>query len=115
MSESEETRGMCRALEALGAMTYPLVAGRYTPSGWPDRYLHHRRWHGFIEFKSPSREVEPLQRRMLRELNARCPGSAFVVRLPYTVEDASGKVLSTFDGTAAGLLATLEVLSTCMP
>lgn len=80
MSESTTTVKMCRALELCGAQTFAVVGGTRQRSGWPDRYLHHRLWHGWLEAKGPSTGTAAIQRHTLSELNRRRPGSAYLVR-----------------------------------
>lgn len=71
MAESKETRAFCRALEAQGALTYPLVAGNMTPPGWPDRYVAHPLWSGFLEFKALNGKLSDLQKRIIVDLQDR--------------------------------------------
>ena len=99
MSESANTRKFCRSLEAQGAMTYPLVGSRYGPAGWPDRYVSHPSWHGFIEFKGFTGKTTKLQQRIHDELQQRgdqvvvvrfsedCTCIRIEYRVPYFGED----------------------------
>jgi hypothetical protein len=109
MSESADTRDLCKRLQKeCACMSYPLVAGRYTPSGWPDRYLHHPIWRGFVEFKTEDGRIKHLQKNTLRELRYRAPGTAYVVRHQVNIittpdEDREWK----YDGSALGLLVAL--------
>lgn len=91
----------------MGAMVFAVVAHRLQESGWPDRYVSHVRWRGWLEFKGPETPVAVKQRIVLRGLRAR-GDAAWVVRLPNRVEDEDGALLGEFDGTAAGLLQWLE-------
>jgi len=116
MNECPQTRDMCRQLEALGAMTYPLQANQFAPAGWPDRYICHPVWHGHLEFKGANTDLTIKQIHVMKELNARQPGCAFVVRdtglIAGQIElPESGRiVLATFEN-AAGLLVALADLS----
>jgi hypothetical protein len=111
MNESARTRKLCEGLRKLNAMVYAAVAGEKGTSGWPDRYVHHRTWQGWLEFKDGTRKCTPLQQEIIRGMNARCCGSAYVVRHgANTIENHDGEVLATFDGTATSLLGALEDL-----
>jgi len=114
-TETERTAEVVKKLRAMNAMVYPMVGSRNTPEGWPDRYIHHRYWRGMVEFKGPKTIVEPLQRAIIAELNARVSCSAYVARfgdlIAGRIEDADGKTLAIWDNTASGLLAVLERLT----
>ncbi len=69
--ETYHTRKLCRSLEAQGALTYPLIQDEYTPAGWPDRYICHRRWRGFIEAKALKGKLSKAQVQVLNALVAR--------------------------------------------
>lgn len=57
------TRRLCRELEGLGAATFAAVGGRAS-CGWPDRYLAHPLWCGWVEFKR--RGARPTKAQELR-------------------------------------------------
>lgn len=110
--ECKKTRDVCRELEALGALCYPVVAGDFAPPGWPDRVVWHRRWQGFIEFKDLTTTLKPIQAARIAAINARAPGTAYVGRFTrngITLEDEHGTPLALCK-TAKELLDTLEVL-----
>lgn len=75
MSESKETRELCRSLEKLGAITLPIVGHEMQRPGWPDRWICHPLWTGWCEFKIGGGSLAPLQRKWQREVWARDPGS----------------------------------------
>lgn len=52
---------------------------------------------GWLEFKGPKTRLTNLQKIFIRELNARHPGIAYVVRQPRYIEDHEGNVLETFN------------------
>lgn len=109
-TETKLTRELCRALEKLGALTLSLTASRYQQPGWPDRWVCHRAFTGWLEFKGPDTQVTPLQLERMRQINERSPGSAFVVRFPDRVEYLGNVMSDSWDGTASGLLAQLPML-----
>lgn len=101
--ETRMTKDLCDRLRLCGAKVV-VIAGDsvYQPSGLPDRYLSHRRWHGWVEFKSHTGSLNTQQRDHIREFSARRPFSAVVLRLPadesdeYVVEDHEGARLFSF-------------------
>lgn len=76
VSESSETRTLCRELEAVGAITLPYIGHEFGVNGWPDRWICHPLWTGWCEFKIGEGALAPLQIRRLREIWKRNPGGA---------------------------------------
>ena len=109
--ECKRTRDLCTDLRARGAMVFAVVGSVMQEPGWPDRYVHHVWWSGWIEFKDGTRRLTPKQQYVIRELNARRPCSAFVVRFPDRVENDLGDLQIEFDGSAMGLLLSLQRLT----
>lgn len=109
------TRRTCEALTRLGCKVRAIVATRRQQPGWPDRWLCHERWHGHLEFKGVETKLTTLQRIVIREINLRQPGTAFVVRRAGPdadagyIEDHDENELWRFDD-AAGLLEGLATL-----
>ena len=111
MKESPWTREICAQLKRQNCMTFAVVAHKLQEPGWPDRYVHHAYWRGWLEFKGPKTRTAPKQKIIIRELNVRRPWSAFIVRAPDRIEDHSGNVIAYFDGTGRDLLHTLKGIS----
>jgi len=105
-TESAQTRELCRELEALGAITHAQVANQFSSPGWPDRYIIHPLWHGHLEFKAYNGSVTPLQAKVIRDLNARVPGSAYVVR--HALVKGHGQIELIDDGLTRDILAKFE-------
>lgn len=59
--------------------------------------MWHPAWHGWLEFKGARTALTAKQRIVLRRLNERVPGSAYVVRYPDRIENERGDLLATFD------------------
>ena len=78
--ESKFTAEFCRGLRQCNAMVYPLIGSTRAPAGWPDRYVHHRLWQGFIEFKATETVVRTHQWEIIRNLNKIKPLSALILR-----------------------------------
>lgn len=107
-NESMKTRELCRALEALGAMTYPLVGSDWQPPGWPDRIVIHKKWFGFLECKVNAAPLSPLQKRRCSELSKR-GASVYVLRYRRDAMD-----LERADGThVARVTNARELLDAC--
>jgi len=111
MGESKDTRALCEQLTKCNAYVVSLVASTRQQAGLPDRYVHHAQWCGWLEFKGPNTPTTLNQTLTLEHFNKRRPNTAFIVRLPNTIETPRNVFICTFDGTAQGLLDTLERLS----
>lgn len=129
MTESEWTRAVVMpALKSCNCMVFAVVGGAAQRSdsreerapvvmqqpGWPDRYVHHKYWAGWLEIKGEKTRVTDLQAKVMRELNNRRPGSAFVLRLPGLIESESGETLadlSGFEWTGIELIRALHALT----
>lgn len=68
MGECSWTRKVCETLRGQNALVYPLVGNAFAPAGWPDRYVAHRYWNGFLEFKGDNTKVELHQQDVICEL-----------------------------------------------
>ena len=107
--EHDFTKWLKQELVEDGAVMVPMVAGHMT-SGWPDRLVYHRLWHGLLEIKARAGRLRADQRANLRRLRERRPGHAFVVREPGVIEDEAGNVCGTFT-SGAELIALLVQLT----
>jgi len=125
VSECEWTRGICNELTRCGAKVFTnqksyVVGGargtklaQPSQSGWPDRWVAHVCWTGWLEFKGLKTKLEPLQAKTIREIEERWPGGAYVCR-----QHPDGLTLSGWDerpllvtqGTAEHLLLALLAL-----
>lgn len=103
--ESKFTKVICDALKKRNALVFAIVAGKRQEPGWPDRYVAHTLWSGWLEFKGPKTVVTDLQRYRLRELVARGV-EAWVLREPDIIENHSGIRVTEFE-----VMDLLEVLN----
>lgn len=87
--ESKFTGHLSRDLERFGCLVIPYAATQFNQSGWPDRIWWHRLWQGFIEIKVKQNQTTDLQAHRIAALNAKRPGSAFVVRIVAATERMS--------------------------
>lgn len=111
MSESSKTRKLCRELEVLGAVTLPYVGSRYGVSGWPDRWICHPLWTGWVEFKDRDNDrPAKLQWKRLREIWLRDPGGVFVAWHESATIGWPDDLHEHYDwdGSARSLLETLH-------
>lgn len=111
MNESKWTREICGELHRNNAMVHAIVGTMMQAAGWPDRYVAHTLWQGYLEFKGEKTELKKHQAIILRELNKRRPGLAYVVRYPNRIEDYNGNLVKRFHGTGADLLHTLNEIT----
>ena len=106
-TESELTRELLT-----GCMVFSCVASRMQTSGWPDRYVSHPLWSGWLEFKAENGRLSALQREVLRRLRSHDAGQAFVARHETrTIEDEAGATLGRWDGTLLGPAGLLRELA----
>lgn len=110
MTESESTRRFCQEMVKLNAVVFSIVGSNMQSPGWPDRYIAHRRWAGWIEFKGPRTRLAHLQALRIRALRERGV-NAVIVRFPNRIEDENGELLGVFDGSARHFLETCPEVS----
>lgn len=124
-NECAWTRALCAELVKCGGKVftnqrpYALDHGKtrlaqVAPPGWPDRWLAHAAWSGWLEFKAEKTRLDPLQAKNIREINERWPGGAYVVRRHQDgilLEDWTGRGLCLTQDHAEGLLLGLLSVS----
>ena len=76
-----------------GALVVPIVGGAMQRPGLPDRWVCHRRWCGWIEYKTG--RVADSQIAVMREIWQH-GGVALVVR-PRTIESPNGEILAQYE------------------
>lgn len=111
--ESSWTREVMRQMQLLGCCTVTLSASRRQQNGVPDRWVAGPKNFGFacwLEFKGRRTPIRGDQRLLLRNIRARAPHAAYVVRYPGQVTDEAGTLLAEFDGTGRDLMEALKLL-----
>ncbi len=102
MSECKATREICEVLRRRNALVFAIVGSTMQEPGWPDRYVAHRKWSGWLEFKMMVGALSTKQRIIIRELTERGV-PAYVVRIydrgRLDIEDHNGNVLCSTDMT----------------
>ena len=111
--ETTVVRDLARRLEGVGALALKVHGHLMQEAGWPDLYVAHRTFHGWIEVKSGDRTLTALQRVRIGQIRARGV-PALVVRGRdgvLTVEDVDGATVATLPEEASRLLSRLAVLA----
>lgn len=97
-SESQLGARVASALRASGAMTFKIHGHLMQAGGWPDTYVAHPQWRGWIEFKVDKNNLDPRQRSIGASLVKR--GDRFVVarfvneNKTMQIEDTDENILS---------------------
>jgi len=115
------TNDVCKELKAMGAIVIQysiaphVVNGRVVSSnksGVPDRWVSHRLFTGWLEFKIEQGRLSPLQTNMIQQMNTLVPGSAFVIRKQlklHQIEDAQGIILGYFNNGYSLLMELYKI------
>lgn len=105
--EIKFTKTLCDGIVACNGVVIPYTASMRSRPGVPDRHIIHRYWWGWLEMKDDDGRLSQLQRSIIKQMNDRQPGSAFVIRRAAccgpkevigTIEDCDGTVLAEFSG-----------------
>lgn len=83
-------------LRECDAEILPIVGNKMQPGAWPDLYIAHIFYNGWIEFKAEDTLLRPDQVKKISRLKER-EVPAYVVRVPNIIEDEFGTQLDTFD------------------
>lgn len=76
-SEAAFTTRLATALRARGALTFKIHGHLLQAGGWPDTYVAHPMWRGWIESKVDSNNLDARQRAIGKQLKR--AGDRFVV------------------------------------
>lgn len=80
-SESQWNRAFCSALTKCNAEIFACSASMRQTPGWPDRWICHTLFSGWVECKRVTYDLTEAQRLIHQSLNQKRPGSAFVIWL----------------------------------
>lgn len=123
-SESEWNRKFCSSLTKCNAEVFACSASfRQTP-GWPDRYIQHTIFCGWVEAKRITNDLTAAQQLIIRSLNQKRAGSAFILWLDaaaqyplflswYSDFWTSGKWPQLVVENMQNPLTLLEAMSSC--
>jgi hypothetical protein len=64
-TESSFTRWFCECIKKANGYCVPIVGAKMQRTGLPDRYICHRRFRGWCEFKKDDRHLAKIQRTVL--------------------------------------------------
>lgn len=110
MNETQWTKQVCIGLERKNAFIIPYVGNRRQKRGVPDRWITHRLWTGWLEFKGARTKIEPLQLNVMQSIWVRRPGTVFILRYPGIILEPFGtEQVETFED-AFDLLGKLKLL-----
>lgn len=97
--ERNVTKSITRKLISKGALIFACVASE-KQSGWPDRYVSHRRWHGWIEFKGVDTVLQDNQKYIIEQLLLRNENVVIIRETLSTtvarLEDTNGNKIRNF-------------------
>jgi len=95
-NESAFTRWFCREIQRVNGVTLAIVASAMQRSGLPDRYVCHKKFRGWLEFKKDDGRLSTAQRITLNKLEAN-GDTCLVVRYRYNdmleIETVNGRTL----------------------
>jgi hypothetical protein len=80
-SESEWSRKFTTALRGAGAQVLAVVGGDRQTAGWPDRFISHPLFMGWVEIKRGYNGLDTRQQLIIETLNRNAACSAFVLML----------------------------------
>jgi len=110
-SESQYQKFLGDKLRSAGAMVLKLHGHAQQSSGWPDLFIGHRIWTGWLEVKfQDGRWKNELQRHRIRDLRFRNV-PCFVIRWMAgheVLEDEDGNIVGKLEGDGAERLKLLK-------
>jgi len=99
-TESKFTGWFCRCIEQCNGMTFAVVGSRMQSPGWPDRYIAHTAWNGWIEMKRGNIGLNDIQIKICRDLYARGANVYVgIIRRPdwFELRHVDGRTLASVD------------------
>ena len=79
--ETKLTARLLVSWRAMGSEILNITGSAFQAPGWPDIFICHKHWSGWIEFKGPTTPIQPHQKRIVRTIGL--TQSVFVVRFLY--------------------------------
>lgn len=86
MTETKKTALWRAEMRKHSVLVMPIIGCEWAPAGWPDNYVAHARWRGWLEAKGWDTEVRPEQRSVMRQLRLRAV-QVWVLRYPQGASD----------------------------
>jgi hypothetical protein len=84
-TETQLTARLTKCWRAMGAEVLNVTGSVFQASGWPDIFICHKHWTGWIEFKGPTTVIQPHQKRIIHTIGL--TQSIFLVRFLYQEGD----------------------------
>jgi hypothetical protein len=109
MKENEWSAVLVPQMRRCNALVLNVHGEQYQQPGWPDLYVCHRFYRGWIELKGQTTYLESHQRAMIRKLKER-GDAVYVARYPNLIQNEEGVLFERFDGTGKGLIFALAEL-----
>lgn len=106
MKETEWQAKVVSQIRKCNALVLNTHGHIYQQSGWPDIYIAHRFFSGWVELKGEHTLLEDHQRLIMKKLNERGV-PAYVARYPNLIQNHEGRLLGKFDGSGKELLFKL--------
>ena len=99
MKENEFAKRMTKAIRDCNGIVLSVVGNKMQQAAWPDIYVAHRYWQGWIEFKGHRTVLREDQRRMIEELHKRGVNAVVVRYHPEgcMIETEHGVLLDIFN------------------
>lgn len=111
MKENKFASKLTRLIRDCNGLVLSIVGNRMMQSGWPDIFVAHSYWIGFIEFKGEHTVLRKDQQFIIKRLKEKGV-NVFIVRYPDLIQDELGNVLGVFKpSSGSSLLKELQSLS----
>jgi hypothetical protein len=68
LTETKLSARLIKSFREMGAEVLNIYGNKFQSPGWPDCFVCHKLWTGFLEFKGPTTKLQPNQERIIREL-----------------------------------------------
>ena len=107
--ETKLTGRLVKCWRAMKADVLSIHGNRFQEPHWPDVFVSHSLWTGFIEFKNPNTRVHPEQAKKIKALSENMP--AYIVR--FMAQDKPSKYWRYC--VLNGDLTSLKVITTVGP
>lgn len=85
-TENKFQAALVKEFEKMRCLVFNCHGHKMQAAGWPDLWIAHAAWTGWLELKRANREVTPLQKRRIRQILDHGV-KAYVVRHRFIVED----------------------------
>ena len=82
LTETKLTARLVKAWREAGGEILNIMGGGYMQApGWPDVFVCHKLWSGWLEIKGPKTKIQPTQERIIKALSV--TQNAWIVRIVH--------------------------------